>query len=611
MSEYTLCYGCMEQKESHIDCPYCGYRENTPYNPDYLAPGTMLRDRYLIGVLLGYNGEGATYLGYDTTICCKVLIREYMPVGLCARVKGKATISVNYNHLAQYKALMAEYTELNKSLAKMRSLNHINPILDLLAENNTTYTVYEYIEGIKLVDFLKDNAGELPWTQVKDLFPPLFTTLSLIHNAGVVHRAISPETIYVTDKGTLQISGFCIAAVRTADTELKAEMYPGYAAPEQYAASSRQGTWTDVYGICAVLYRILTGCMPIEAPSRLDNDNLCAPNELNSNVPVKVSRIIMEGLELDSNARVQTITELVTRLFEAMEEETAQLHAVAPPPQPPRRREPPVAPKRPVQPELVYDEEEAIYEEAPAVSTFDKIKAPVIIGVLLFALILIVFVILLKMFDQSERNSIDISSTGSTVDMVVPVSATDTSSEVYDSIMPNLVGKYFEAKKADLASTGWIILEGEEVYNDKYEPGMICEQSLAEGEQFKSGTTIKVKVSLGPAVCKVPDFKGVRIAEYEQKLKALGITFKSQKKVNQNVASGYVISTSIEPGKEIDRTQTHELIVVYADNPVVTTAPQQTTTHTTTAANPVTDNKPKVTTQAKPPEQQLPGIEGH
>ena len=233
------------------------------------------------------------------------------------RVKGKPTISVNYNNLAQYKALMAEYTELNKSLAKMRSLSsHLTPTLDLFAENNTTYAVYEYIEGVKLVDYLKENAGELSWSEVSAMFPPLFTTLSLVHNAGVLHRGISPETIYVTDKGELKLTDFCISGVRTINTELKTEIFPGYAAPEQYSAASRQGTWTDVYGICAVLYRILTGSKPDPANIRLEGDNLYTPQELNPNIPKHVSDVIMDGMNILGEDRIPTITELVTRLFD-------------------------------------------------------------------------------------------------------------------------------------------------------------------------------------------------------------------------------------------------------------------------------------------------------
>ena len=148
------------------------------------------------------------------------------------------------------------------------------------------------------------------------MFPPLFTTLSLVHNAGVLHRGISPETIYVTDKGELKLTDFCISGVRTINTELKTEIFPGYAAPEQYSAASRQGTWTDVYGICAVLYRILTGSKPDPANIRLEGDNLYTPQELNPNIPKHVSDVIMDGMNILGEDRIPTITELVTRLFD-------------------------------------------------------------------------------------------------------------------------------------------------------------------------------------------------------------------------------------------------------------------------------------------------------
>ena len=255
--DLKLCYGCMEPIGEENICPHCGYDRNATSLAKNLKPGTMLHNRFAVGKALCSNGEGITYVGYDTSVGCKVLVREYMPEQLCSRVPNSAEINVSYAHLAQYKALMAEYTELNKALARLRNLSHLNPALDLFAENNTTYAVYEYLEGRTLLDYLKENAGELSWNTVRRIFPPLFTTLSLLHNAGVLHRGISPETIFVTDKGELKLRGFCISAVRTADTELDAELYDGYAAPEQYRADTQQGTWTDVYAIlCSVFYGI-------------------------------------------------------------------------------------------------------------------------------------------------------------------------------------------------------------------------------------------------------------------------------------------------------------------------------------------------------------------
>ena len=319
MGERRFCYRCMEKydMEQHI-CPHCGFDDTTPHNPMYITPGTVLHDRYMVGIMLNYNGEGASYVGHDISTGCKIMLREYMPANFCTRVKNKATISVNYNNLAKYKAFMVEYTELNKSLAQLRNNSNINPVLDMFAENNTTYTVFEYLDGEKMLDYLKDNAGELSWEQVAKLFPPLFTTIGILHNAGIIHRAISPDTVYINSKGELKLSGFCVSAVRTAEAGLEYELFKGYAAPEQYSASSssRQGSWTDVYSVCALLYRALTGCMPVDSMSRMKNDDLCEPAMLNKSIPSHVSKVIMDGMNLNGSERIQTITELVTRLFE-------------------------------------------------------------------------------------------------------------------------------------------------------------------------------------------------------------------------------------------------------------------------------------------------------
>ena len=61
MGDRKYCYKCMEKYDSDKTvCPSCGYDESTPHNPMYITPGTILRDRYLVGVLQEYNGEGAT-----------------------------------------------------------------------------------------------------------------------------------------------------------------------------------------------------------------------------------------------------------------------------------------------------------------------------------------------------------------------------------------------------------------------------------------------------------------------------------------------------------------------------------------------------------------------
>ncbi len=589
MDEKIRCYNCMEMKPARFRiCPYCGYPDDTPYDPNYAPPGTELNDRYTIGVKIGHNSEGANYIGYNSSIGCKVLIREYMPVGLCRRVRGRATISVLPERVVQYKALMAEFSDLNKSLAQMRNLQHIIPTLDMFTANNTTYVVYEYLEGIKLVEYLKDHAGELTWHQVSSMFPTFFTTLSLMHNSHVIHRAISPDTIYVTPKNELRLCGFSIYDVRTMHLELPSELFQGYAAPEQYTPGAKQGTFTDVYGICAVLYRLLTGCQPVDAPSRLQQDNLSAPYELNQNIPKNVSEAIVKGLCLDSEKRTQTITELVTQLFEQTEE-PAEPKPI--PPEPSRRKKNENKKKQ-------QEEDDIDYAVPGQESTTEPLRTPLIIAVMTICILLVIAIIMISIMNQKGTSSLNSQTETTTVPTEIVTEnniVTESSAEASvptevqgDSQMPSLVGMSYELKKEQLETDGWLYLEPIYAFSDNYKAGIIVEQEIPAGETFNSGSTVKVVVSKGPSSIQLPDYTGKTLKDYEAELEALGLTnYTTEAIVNYSFETGYVVELNKEAGDIFDLTGEETLKIFYASNPETTpvmTEPEQTTTIPETAA---------------------------
>ena len=291
-----LCMGCMNELDSNGQCQYCSYTENIPHLQAYLAPKTVLDNRYIIGKMLSYNGEGASYICYDMVSKCKCVCREYMPDTLSERDSETQDLIVNKDCLAKYKTFMSEFADVNRSLSKMRNLHHIATARDMFNANNTTYVILEYVEGVSLKKFLQSNTGFLSWEQVKKLFVPLFTTLSIIHNAGIIHRGISPENIIVTTDGELKLTGFCISSIRTSNTGLIPEFYSGYTAPEQYSSLEWQGTWTDVYAIAAVIYRILTGCMPLDAQTRTKNDTLVEAARINPRISPHISRVIAKAM---------------------------------------------------------------------------------------------------------------------------------------------------------------------------------------------------------------------------------------------------------------------------------------------------------------------------
>jgi serine/threonine-protein kinase len=573
----------MESTGDTAVCPKCGYDRNSANLPAYLAAGTILNDRYIVGKLLHHNGESADYIAYDKTLACKILIKEYMPENLCVRDKNRLQLNAHHNHKVQYKALMDEFNELNRSVARMRTISHIIPVTDIFSANNTTYAVFEYIEGMSLLDFLKDNAGELTWEQVSRLFPPLFTTLSLIHNAGIVHRGISPETIFVTEKGELRLVSFSISALRTADTELNSELFHGYSAPEQYSLSGWQGTWTDVYGISAVLYRILTGCRPTEAQTRMSNDSLCSPHDINPNISERVSNTIMEGLALNSTDRIQTVTELVTKLFEENGEAEKITRTNTVTITVPRQN---IEHKQHQQRQRTNHRERIAAAEtisgAETISALDRVKVPLMIAFLLIAIFLVIGIICMAFFSESSENDIDLSiySNTSSVDNVIEMTGTDdefVTGITGDSDMPQLVGYKYDEIAESSTFLGWFVLEPKYEFNEKVAKGIITAQSIDAGEKFESGSTVVVvTVSRGPSKVEIPDYmltsySSYKYEDYFEMLEELGIEYNPMPEVNWGYADGYVIGISVDGksvrGGDIINLEAGEVLDVrYTDN---------------------------------------------
>lgn len=556
----------MNEKESDGPCEKCGYSNDAPYLPSYLAPGTILNDRYIVGKLLSYNGEGATYIGFDKVTGTKVTIKEYMPDTLCSRKKGDPQIIVDPNQLPLYKTYMSEFVELNKVLLKARSMTHIQTVLDIFPQNNTAYVIFEYINGITLKAYLANCSGELTWDRVKELFPPILTTLSLVHSAGIIHRGISPQNILVTEKNELKLIDFQISAGRTTGTEIACEMYPGYSAPEQYSSAEWQGTWTDVYGISATLYRVLTGCAPTESISRLGNDNCPEPMVINRNVPSHVSKVIMNGLKLNTSNRIQTITELVVKLFEQPKFNTAEQEPV-----------------RPVQRikrvETVKTEPEKPTGKADTKKTNAKKKAQnnkiaIIATIIACGVIIIGFGIAIIVLAVTDKNSGVTSDPNyySAPESTAPPSVTEAtttgttnSSDTAPDIVygcPTFTGALFTSIQD---TYNFVKITAEYKFDDNVANGIVISQSIKPDTEITEGTEIKLVVSKGPASIALPDYNGLKVDEYTAILSQKNVKFEKKETSDTNgVKDGYVVRCSKKVGEKVNVKDSEKVTVYYA-----------------------------------------------
>lgn len=611
-----LCYGCMSPLESYEgSCPYCGYDSSAPTLPAYLTPGVTLNNkRYLVGRLLHYNGEGATYLAYDAVMNQRIFLKEYMPDTLCRRLRNSPVISVNQANLVQYKTFLSEFTELGRVMTRMRTLNHVNPALDLFAENNTTYITSPYVEGVTLRQYLIENAGELSWEEASRLFPPIFTTLSLLHNAGVVHRGISPETILLTDRRELMLTGTCISAARTAGTALAPEMFAGYAAPEQYSPGSWQGTWTDVYAICAVLYRTLTGTTPLEAVARVGGDSLVEPAIINPLLQSTVSKVIMQGMSIHPESRLQTVTELVTRLFEQPGHmELSRTQTISIPKQGMHSSEElpssynsklaaPYGPggKMPATGGEGRQMTQTQGSKPPANrggqgkpdpngggkkphKTPSRWRVPIIVFLIVVVVLGVAALIALSFINQDLENTRgdeismgDTTFTGSeesrgsettatVTSSTLPISTTTPQTTIQSDptfVVPDFIGKNFDAIKDSDYYKDVLVFQAEYEYNDEYPKGQIFNQDISPDKMVPIGQEIKLKVSMGSELTQVPDYFGKDEKAYLAELTKLGIKYVTVKTEDPAVMGGLVSRTSIDPGENID-VANGEVLTVY------------------------------------------------
>lgn len=554
LKDTSLCMGCMNDKTYDGPCKLCGYSDLDPCIPTYLVPKTYLNDRYIVGRLLSYNGEGAVYIGYDTAANAKVTIKEFMPDTLCNRKKGETVITVNANNSALYKTYLSEFEDLNRSLMKLRGMAHIQAVLDVFSENNTCYAVFEFIDGISLKTYLANSSGGMAWEQVKELFPPILTTLSLVHSGGIIHRGISPQTIFITDKMELKLAGFCISAARTTNTEIACEIFSGYAAPEQYS-NEINGTWTDVYGISAVLYKVLTGATPPEAIARTGGSML-EPMLVNRNVPQNVSKVIMHGMKPSTENRIRSITEFVDKLFAPPRYEPGNNGA--------RRND-----DRP----LTKSEQKKLKKQKKERAKF--LATLIIVGIVLITFAIVFALTLSGAWefggsapdgDSDSGSSVTVSSrpesSSSTPSESQPESSEPQSESSSDLNieMPDFTNRRYEDTAARYEGVFTFVPTYD--YSDEYPAGFMFDQTIKPGEMVANGTQIQVKVSKGRSVVPLPDYKNKTQAEYIATLTGLNVKYDVVSEPTNDVPAGTVVRCSKEVN-DLVRVSENETVTVY------------------------------------------------
>ena len=307
MGEQIVCSNCLSNADSGLPaCPYCGQSfENT--NPAGTLPvNTLLAGRYTIGRVLALDGEGVLYAAIDNSATRRVVIKEYVPVTICAARSRDGSVIPRQGREVLFKTTRMDFVDLYRSLVALGRNDGLVQVLDLIEENNTAYAVREPDEGTPLLTYLEQRAQPLTQSEALLLLRPVVYGVEAMHRMGLLHRGISPETVFITKTGSAKLSGYATLGLRTADSELKSQMFDGYAAPEQYAVAEFDGKYTDIYGLGALFYRVLTGKTPVPANLRRMNDTLPPAHTVDKEIPGFVSAAIARAMRLAPGERMQS-----------------------------------------------------------------------------------------------------------------------------------------------------------------------------------------------------------------------------------------------------------------------------------------------------------------
>ena len=519
------CPGCMRPLEGAGGCPACGtpavFEQGAPFLP---LRAQLRQGRFGVGRALEQGGDGITYLAFDAQSGHAVCLREFFPAAIAMRAPGQLNQLVMQGCESVWQDCAQNFLELWRKLQRLRGLAALIAVTEVFEENGTVYAVYEHVESMTFRDFLlRGKLGYISWDRARALLMPVLSTLGHLHQQGILHRGISPNTLLFCADGRVRISGFGIWQARTAHGDLTADLAEGYAALEQYSAEGRHGPWTDIYAFAAVLYRSLIGSDPDGAVARRHNDRLMIPAQFAERIPAYVVNALVNAMQVFPDDRTRTVEHLRAELSASP---TAVVQSAAfrqsppgPAPVPADAGEPDVPPAK---------RHSAGAAAAKAASIIIALGL-VAIGVMAWLL----YGDAIREFAEGLLGRTEAPTTTQVQTIAVPL----LEGRMYNE---DLLLEY--EHKLDLRKV--------EQYHAAIEAGRIIKQDPAAGGQVPLNYTIVLTVSKGPEMEALPeDIEGRPYAEVREELEGLGFKVVLSETANDGTQeAGAVRSVTPAPG---------------------------------------------------------------
>lgn len=619
MSEQLkYCLGCMESiPYDVVVCPHCGYNEETVQPALYIEPGTLIMRKYLVGRVIGATPDTVSYIGANVETGLTVDIIEFFPHSIVTRQEGETEITVIPGNESMYTNCRASFLNLWKGLDIFKDATCLPNVVDIVDSNGTLYAVCEHKDCISLRESLENNAP-LKWPRALSAFKPVMYALKKLNYAGIIHGALSPDTILVGADKKLHITGFSIPQCNEGLAEFSSKPAEGFAPIELYDTSGA-GPMTDVYSITALLYYSITLSAPPEATLRVVKDTTTLPAAVANTLSRGVIDALIKGLSVYPEGRYTNFDELITALTPPSATPTVSYSAPI--------KEKPVSStssdtnrksmteKEKVDLEIKQEEEDRKRKKKEKKKKSDS-GATVAVGIKSFLAGFILSALLfcgiygtalyknypvdfmdalLKPFSFLPLNG-DITTTEPSASLPVPTepSYITVADFVNDHNYESILSSSFFANNYDFD------FKFEESF--EHPKGTIISQSIEPGESVEARVRITLVVSEGTTKIKLTDVAGVNYFLAVETLETAGFKVKYNLLTNDGKHKEFEVFSMDKKAGELYETGTVITLNVWG-KVVVTTTASTTAASTTQSAAQSTTAKPaqsttKATTQA-------------
>ncbi|MFE3369849.1 Stk1 family PASTA domain-containing Ser/Thr kinase [Streptomyces sp. NPDC059173] len=505
--------------------------------------GQLLDGRYRIEARIAVGGMATVYRAVDT------------------RLDRVLALKVMHPALATDVSFVERFIREAKSVARLAHPNVV-AVFDQGAQGAYVYLAMEYVAGCTLRDVLRER-GALQPRAALDILEPVLAALGAAHRAGFVHRDMKPENVLIGDDGRVKVADFgLVRAVGTAtDTTGSLLGTVSYLAPEQIEHGTAD-TRSDVYACGVVLYEMLTGAKPHTGENAAQviyqhlNSDVPAPSAAVPGLPVALDSLVASATARNPEVRPHDAVLLLAETREARAGLTdAELDAV--PPQALSDSRDGADDRTSVIPRALVEDGDgdgvhrtsrlATPPSEPAAPHRRRAgrRGP---------------------FGGPHRKLI-IALTAVLLALGIGTGVWYINSGQFTQV-PSLLGQTQQAAEQRLADAGLGLKGVDRVFSDTVERGEVVSSAPASGDRIRGNGSVRLVVSRGPEIVRVPDVAGASLADARRALKKVGLVpGMVTREFSEDVARGEVIGTDPRAGTD-RRPDTAVALVVSKGAPV-------------------------------------------